>query len=253
MAGKKVRNSRRASLEHHVPGRTRLKLDRTHYGQGHVEDIHARLKDLPGVEHVAFNHRTGSYLVHHSRDPAMLRSIATVTGEVAGEVLEFVEEAEELELAGLCLVAGLVVSEVSTFIVRRLKPSKKPGLVHHSHGRTRFKLPDRHRDEAHMTMVRERLKSVSGVHDVHYNHRTGSLTIHHDSQHQTMGEVGDVMKEFCSELFDCVVHGENPVVAGVHVFAHAVHNNGTGPESENALMLAGTLAIGLMFSNRILT
>ena len=235
-------------IEHHIPGRTRLRLHKKHAKSVHIEHMHKQLKELPGVKEVHFNKRTGSFLVHHEEHPEMFGVLAEASGALATQLFDLVIEAEEIELAGLFLVGGFLVTRLLDSVTERVKPAKKPGLAHHTEGRTRLKVHHHERDGERLKRLKEKIEEVEGVTAAHVNHRTGSVTIHHDSTHETLSEVGDIVKEFSSELFESIVlKGESPVSAGMHVFAHAiVGTSGSNEKQQSLATVAGMAAIFLL-------
>ena len=55
----------KASLVHHMPGRTRFRIDRKRNDQGYFDAVADRLRQMPGVTRVDTNSHTGSVLVQH--------------------------------------------------------------------------------------------------------------------------------------------------------------------------------------------
>lgn len=68
------------------------------------------LKKVSSVQNIEINQRTGSMVVFHDHDAQILDSINTALTEVAGNLLEAVLEAEELEFPGLSIIAHLIRS-----------------------------------------------------------------------------------------------------------------------------------------------
>ncbi len=232
------------AVEHHVPGRTRLRMHKRHASPHKVRSTHKELEKLPGVEKVEFNERTGSFLVYHSDHPEMFGLLTEATGALAGQFLELVVEAEEAEIAGVFMLGGILLAGVYRSLSNRVKPERKPGLVHHSEGRTRLKVHPHHSNHKHMSHLKERMMNIEGVEEVHVNPRTGSVLVHHDSKHETMHGIGEVLKEYSTELFQCVVKGENPALAGVHLFTEALMDgNGKSDSTRTLAAAAGIVAI----------
>ena len=55
----------KASLVHHMPGRTRFRIDRRRNDKGYFDAVADRLRQMPGVTRVDTNSHTGSVLVQH--------------------------------------------------------------------------------------------------------------------------------------------------------------------------------------------
>ncbi|MBX9695531.1 MAG: hypothetical protein K2Z81_24315, partial [Cyanobacteria bacterium] len=95
--------------------------------------------------------------------------------------------------------------------------------------------------------LKEKMLSVKGVDQVHVNPRTGTVVVHHDSEHETIHGIGEVLKECSTELFECIVKGENPALAGVHLFTQALmEGDGKSDDSRLWTAAAGILVVMLM-------
>ncbi len=98
--------------------------------------------------------------------------------------------------------------------------SDSKGVAHHTPGRTRIKVPKDYRHELHK--VKEALHSVPGVHKVHVNHETGSVTVQHDNNEDSLEVVGKAIKHVASDLFHVLVEEEEAQLVGLDlVFAGA--------------------------------
>ena len=58
--------SNTASITHHLPGRTRIRLEEARGDRAYFAQLRRQLSELPGVESVRANFRTGSVLLEHS-------------------------------------------------------------------------------------------------------------------------------------------------------------------------------------------
>lgn len=87
------------------------------------------------------------------------------------------------------------------------------GVAHHTPGRIRLKVPKGYRHEIHK--VKEALHAVPGVHNVHVNHDTGSVTVQHDSDAIGLDEVGKAIKHVASDLFHVLAEEEEAQLVGV--------------------------------------
>ena len=77
-----------------LPGRLRIKLDRTHRRNGALDQLRDALGGRDGIHSVSSNPATGSVLVHYDRDAlqhddglAMLGDAGVVLGDVARSVV----------------------------------------------------------------------------------------------------------------------------------------------------------------------
>lgn len=234
-------------VEHHTPERTRIRMNKKH-GQKSARAMREKLAEAPGVEHVEYNERTGSFLVHHTSHPEMLGVLAGTTGDIATGLMELVIEAEEFEVAGLLMLAGMVLSGLARMAREHIKPPRDPGILHHTQKRTRIKVHEHHRTDEHLSPLKDKLQALPGVDRVNYNHRTGSVTIHHDGAHETLDDVGGTLRDFSSELFNCIAKHEDPRLAGVHLFAHAMTN---GDSDDSLAKTAVMLVVLLMLSDSL--
>src|SRR5581483_8460965 len=139
-------------IRHQVPGRTRIKLHKRHKKE-HARLVREKLLSVPGVERVDYNERTGSMIVHHHDHPEMSGTITATAGELANTLVGLVAEAEQAELAGLLLLAGMLLSGVSRMMKEQVFPERQPGVVHHSKRRTRLKLHHNHHTHEHMSAL----------------------------------------------------------------------------------------------------
>lgn len=244
--------TRPIEIEHHVPGRTRLRLHKAHARAGHGSRVHEELSRLPGVDRVHFNDRTGSMVIEHGDHPEMLNSITGLTGQLATEMLELVVEAEEVEVAEILFLGGILLTGAIDLMRRSIKPPADPGLVHHTHGRTRFKVHEHQANQEYMDHVSSHLKKVKGVRDVTYNHKTGSIVVHHDAAHETLKEVGSVLSELSKDLFETIVKGENGAAAGVHAFAELLSRKdeeGEGNSLHGLVLATGVYLLLFKFNS----
>jgi Heavy metal associated domain 2 len=97
-------------IAHHLPHRTRIKLPRSHRDAATIKKVTDSIRKVSTVKDVQINDRTGSVVVYHEEDTKILEHINGALGEVAGEVLEALIEAEGAEFPGLSLVGTLVSS-----------------------------------------------------------------------------------------------------------------------------------------------
>ncbi|MBZ0189397.1 MAG: hypothetical protein K8F91_24340, partial [Candidatus Obscuribacterales bacterium] len=221
-------------IEHHVPGRTRIRLHKSHAKSEHGRRVHEELAKLPGVKSVGFNDRTGSLVIEHHDHPDMLESITGLTGQMATEMLELVVEAEQIEVAEILFLGGMLLTGALDLIGKKVRPSREPGLVHHTQGRTRLKVHDHQSDAEYLAHVSGNLKNVKGVRDVTFNHKTGSIIVHHDSKHETLKAVGEVLSELSRDLFQSIIKGEDATSAGVHAFADLLSKSNQQEEHEDS-------------------
>ncbi|HEY9716771.1 MAG TPA: hypothetical protein V6C69_04860 [Trichormus sp.] len=94
------------------------------------------------------------------------------------------------------------------------------GVTHHLPHRTRLRLPKQHRHA--INKVKDRLKKVPGVKDVHVNERTGSILIEHDEKQNVLENVGTAVQEVASDLFDSLIEMQESEVPGLSIVAHLV-------------------------------
>jgi hypothetical protein len=95
------------------------------------------------------------------------------------------------------------------------------GVTHHLPHRTRYKLASHHRNAKTVSRLQESLKQTAGVKDVEYNHRTGSLLIHHVESPEMMGNVSNVLNTIAEDLFEELAE-ENVGLPGVSMLAHLI-------------------------------
>lgn len=83
-----------ARVESAMPGRLRIRLDRSHRRDGALDQVQRRLGARDGVHSIRSNPATGSVLVHYDRDAldhadvlAMLGDAGVIIGDVAESVL----------------------------------------------------------------------------------------------------------------------------------------------------------------------
>lgn len=69
-------------------------------------------------------------------------------------------------------------------------------------GRTRFKLPASSRNQEEMARIANGIKQHPEVDDVEYNVRTGSILVHHDTKHNTLDNIKDIMQDLCVAFLD---------------------------------------------------
>jgi len=233
-------------VAHQLPHRTRLKLAKEHRTAARMKEVHQALSKVPGVHQVDVNERTGSVTLHHAPSTEMIGTIAEAVEAIEGfegfgameGIAETITAVETFELAGIAMLVPLAISIVWNFVGQVTKAKgkekgKKHGVVHHVHGRSRLKLPHTHRTQENMQKVHDALSKVKGVHKVEMNHRTGSITIHHDSSPQTMKAADKAIKEAASEIFDLLVKGEDFRTVGLGVFAHLVLDD---PQDKEAVL-----------------
>lgn len=94
------------------------------------------------------------------------------------------------------------------------------GVAHHTSHRTRLKVPKGYRHEMHK--VKEALHSVPGVHKVHVNHETGSVTVQHDPDRVDLEVVGKAIKHVASDLFHVLAEEEEAELAGLDLVVAGV-------------------------------
>ena len=98
---------------HHIPGRTRLRLPRTHRNKEKLERVQKALSGVPGVHSVEVNHKTGSVLLHHDPAIAIFEAAGSALEDVGKDILESIVEGESLAgmgfaIAGIALVGRVV-------------------------------------------------------------------------------------------------------------------------------------------------
>jgi len=96
------------------------------------------------------------------------------------------------------------------------------GVTHHLPHRTRLRLPKSQRHAHVMTKVKDRLKKVPGVKEVHVNERTGSILIEHDEKQNVLENLGTAVQEVAGDLFDSLVEMQDKEVPGLSIVAHLV-------------------------------
>lgn len=101
------------AVTHHLPHRTRLRVPREHRDPETLKKLHTKLKKTEGVSDVEINPRTGSVLIHHDEDPAILNNVGNAIDEVAGELFEAILAAEGIEIPGLSIFAHVIRERLS--------------------------------------------------------------------------------------------------------------------------------------------
>lgn len=95
------------SVAHHSPGRTRLKIPKSH--RHSLKRIKQELAEAPGVNCVEVNHNTGSVLVQHDKDAPIFeilnKSLESVGTDLFSTLIE--DEAAEILGPGALVAAGL--------------------------------------------------------------------------------------------------------------------------------------------------
>lgn len=94
-------------VAHHSPGRTRIKVPKSHRHRMH--EIKKELEKKPGVKSVELNHDTGSVLVHHEHDMPIFEVLHKTVETVETDLLTALLEGEAVEVlsgAGL-ITAGM--------------------------------------------------------------------------------------------------------------------------------------------------
>lgn len=105
MADGRATGATRARLEHHTPGRARVRVAREHRSPEHMERVRKELEASPAVSSVEVNPQTGSVLVRGERTDGLRTALDECLEIVEDEGPENVQEAG-LESA-LLLVRGL--------------------------------------------------------------------------------------------------------------------------------------------------
>jgi copper chaperone CopZ len=102
-------NQHRQGVAHHLPHRTRYRLARKYRDADTVDRIRRSIVNVPGVNGVDVNDRTGSILVHHEEKPCMLEELAGAFEDVAGDIFQEITTAEIDELIPGASIIGYVI------------------------------------------------------------------------------------------------------------------------------------------------
>ena len=102
--------ARSQMIAHHLPHRTRIRLPRSHRDPATMKRMTESLSKVTSIKDVQINDRTGSMVVYHEEDTEILEHIDGALGDVAGEVLEAILQAEEIEFPGLSIIGVLISS-----------------------------------------------------------------------------------------------------------------------------------------------
>lgn len=93
-------------VAHHSPGRTRLKIPKSHRNSKDLHKVKSALATVPGIKHVELNQETGSILVHHDHDMPVFDAIEKSIEAVAGDMLIALIEGERMEAMGVVGLFG---------------------------------------------------------------------------------------------------------------------------------------------------
>ena len=72
--------SNTATITHHLPGRTRIRLEEARGDRAYFAQLRRHLSELPGVESVRANFRTGTVLLEHSSPLLQVAETASGAG-----------------------------------------------------------------------------------------------------------------------------------------------------------------------------
>lgn len=100
-------------VAHHSPGRTRLKVPKTHRNSKEMHKVKSALSAVPGIKNVEVNHETGSILVQHDHDMHIFDAIEQSFEAVAGDMLVTLIEGERAEAMGVIGLFGAATGLVS--------------------------------------------------------------------------------------------------------------------------------------------
>lgn len=97
-------------------------------------------------------------------------------------------------------------------------------VAHHSEGRTRIKVPRHLRNSEHIHEVKRALRATPGVTDVDVNHTTGSITVHHEHDEDTIFQIlHQTVETIGTDFLTAMVEGEAAqLVGGVGLAAAGV-------------------------------
>lgn len=95
-----------AGVAHHVADRTRLRIPQEHRHK--LKEVSAHIKNVPGVNNVYINERTGSIIVHHDHDTSILERLGGAIQSVAGDLFDVLVAFEEQELPGYSVLAHVI-------------------------------------------------------------------------------------------------------------------------------------------------
>lgn len=106
---------------------------------------------------------------------------------------------------------------------KKLNKSSK-SVAHHSKGRTRLKVPKHLRNSEHIHQVKKALRATPGVTDVDVNHTTGSITVHHEHDEDTIFKIlHETVETVGTDFLTAMLEGEAvPLVGGVGIAAAGV-------------------------------
>lgn len=233
---KTVVGSHPVGVSHEILGRMRVRMAKTHNKPEHLDKVHEALKKLPHVNDVKVSKRTGSLVVHHNGTPEALSAITATIAEVGTEMLEAVVEGESLQVAGIVLVVHLVVKNLSEFVTRvSERKHKETKVAHRSPGRTRVKVSGKHWCDVHK--MEAALKKLPGVHGVHVNHRTRSVTVHHEEHEKTVERVGEAFEKVAVDFVKAASTHHSPIAeagaAGLGIFAQMFLSDSGGKKGDH--------------------
>lgn len=119
------------AVAHHSPGRTRIKVPKSHRKKLH--EIKDALSKTAGVRSVEINHDTGSVLVHHEHDLPIFETLHKAVENVSVDLLTTLIEGETAQLMGGVGIAaaglGLIGTVGKSFFESVREGSKSQTLI----------------------------------------------------------------------------------------------------------------------------
>lgn len=108
-------------------------------------------------------------------------------------------------------------------MTKKLNRTSK-SVAHHTQGRTRLKVPKHMRNSEDVHKVKKALRATPGVTDVDVNHTTGSITVHHEHDEETIFQILHQTAETVgTDLLTALLEGESvPLVGGIGLAAAGV-------------------------------
>lgn len=108
-------------------------------------------------------------------------------------------------------------------MTKKLNKSSK-SVAHHTEGRTRLKVPKHLRDSEDIHQVKRALRATPGVTDVDVNQTTGSITVRHEHDEDTIFQIlHSAMETVGTDMLTAMIEGESvPLVGGIGVAAAGV-------------------------------
>jgi copper chaperone CopZ len=97
-----------SGVKHHMPHRTRIKVPRNHRDSHKLNAVKKELENVPGVQNVEVNFRTGSVVVHHDERADSLILIGSAIENICEELFSEILAVEEIEFPGLSVVAQVI-------------------------------------------------------------------------------------------------------------------------------------------------